>query len=161
MAFKVTDWAHKDMEIPTMATPEAGLQYLQIISADYNEDNFVYSVEVKSLNGEGARFTLKYWTSYADQSGNITVQTRSRQTLVTLGAALAGYEIGIPNPMDIIGGVVKANVHLSPSKKNPENKYPTVYSFEPVPESIALGFANIDQYYVEDVEEIASEEAEE
>ena len=160
MAFKVTEWAYQNMDVSEPAEVEEGVQYLSIMGASFEEDSGIYSIQFKSLSNE-AQFTIKYWTVFAGKDGFITPNVRSRQTLVTLGTALAGTPIGIPNPVDIVGGVVMAKVVLNPSKTNPDRKFTNIYSYDPVPESIALGFANIDQYYVEDPEETASEEVEE
>jgi hypothetical protein len=157
MAFKVTEWAHQNMEIPEPVEAEAGVQYLSIQAAAFNEDTGTYSILFKSLSNEAL---IKVWYKTIDSGDNgfITPNVRSRQTLVTLGTALAGTPIGIPNPVDIVGGVVMANVILNPSKTNPDKKFTNIYSYEPVPEDLRP-FATIDQYFTpaEDAAEEPSE----
>lgn len=161
MAFKVTEWAHQNMEIPEPIEPEAGVQYLSIQAAAFNEDTGAYTIRFKSLSNE-ALIDVWYRTINSGDNGFITPNVRSRQTLVTLGAALAGTPIGIPNPVDIVGGVVMANVILNPSKTNPDKKYTNIYSYEPVPEDLRP-FATIDQYFTpsEGASEETSEETSE
>ena len=158
MAFKITEWAHQNMEIPEPVEAEAGVQYLSIQAAAFNEDTGVYTIQFKSLSNE-ALINIWYRTINSGDNGFITPNVRSRQTLVTLGAALAGTPIGIPNPVDIVGGVVMANVILNPSKTNPDKKYTNIYSYEPVPEDLRP-FATIDQYFTpaESADEIIGDE---
>jgi hypothetical protein len=158
MAFKITEWAHQNMEIPEPVEAEAGVQYLSIQAAAFNEDTGVYTIRFKSLSNE-ALIDIWYRTINSGDNGFITPNVRSRQTLVTLGAALAGTPIGIPNPVDIVGGVVMANVVLNPSKTNPDKKYTNIYSYEPVPEDLRP-FATIDQYFTpsESADEIVGDE---
>lgn len=155
MAFKITEWAHQNMEIPEPIEAEAGVQYLSIQAASFNEDTGVYRIQFKSLSNE-ALIDIWYKTINSGDNGFITPNVRSRQTLVTLGAALAGTPIGIPNPVDIVGGVVMANVILNPSKTNPDKKFANIYSYESVPEDLRP-FATIDQYFTPSEENTASD----
>lgn len=147
MVFKTTEWKYSKEVDATQIPVTEGIQYVFIKYATYDEESDEYSLTVQSLTNE-AEFTLRYWLTYVDESGAVIPSSRSRGTLISLGIALAGEPIGIPNPVDIIGGVVQANVVMSKSNAKGA-QYPRVYSFNPVPEDIAL-VAQIDQYYLLD-----------
>lgn len=150
MAFQKTDWQYSDVIDPTQIPVEEGAQYLLILDAIYNEESDEYTLSVKSLTND-AEFNLRYWLTTRDQNGALLPNSKSRGTLVSLGVALAGEPIGIPNPVDIKGGVVQANVTMGkPNAKGVQ--YPRVYTFQAVPEDIVLGFSAIDQYFLSDEE---------
>lgn len=145
MAFKVTEWEYSDVVDATAIPVAEGDQFLSILDAIYRPDDDEYTLYVKSLQND-AEFSLRYWLTSRDQGGALIPNSKSRGTLVSLGIALAGDAIGIPNPVDIRGGVVRANVVLSkPNDKGAQ--YPRVYSFQAVPEDIAV-LSSIDQYYI-------------
>ena len=147
MVFKTTEWKYSKEVDATQIPVTEGVQYLFIKYATYSEESDEYAMTVQSLTNE-AEFTLRYWLTSMDENGSILPNSKSRGTLISLGIALAGEPIGIPNPVDIIGGVVQANVLMSkPNAKGAQ--YPRAYSFHPVPEDIAL-VAQIDQYYLLD-----------
>lgn len=146
MAFKTTNWQYSDVVDTTQIPVEEGLQYLFIKDAVFKEDADEYTITVQSLSNE-AEFPLRYWITSRDEGGAIIPNSKSRGTLISLGTALAGEPIGLPNPVDIKGGVVQADVKMSaPSAKGV--CYPRVYYFQAVPEEIAQGFAAIEQYYI-------------
>lgn len=150
MAFQRTEWAFSDVVDVTQIPAEEGVQFLMIRGATYNEETDEYTLTVQSLTNE-AEFNLRYWLTSRDENGAIIPNSRARGTLVSLGVALAGEPIGIPNPVDIVGGVVQANVTLGkPNAKGVQ--YPRVYTFQAVPEDIVLSFATIDQYFTESEE---------
>lgn len=150
MAFQRTEWAFSDVVDVTQIPAEEGIQFLMIRGATYNEEADEYTLTVQSLTNE-AEFNLRYWLTSRDENGAIIPNSRARGTLVSLGVALAGEPIGIPNPVDIVGGVVQANVTLGkPNAKGVQ--YPRVYTFQAVPEDIVLSFATIDQYFTESEE---------
>lgn len=150
MAFQSTKWEFSDVVDATQIPVEEGTQYLLILDAIYNDESDEYTLSVKSLTND-AEFNLRYWLTTRDQNGALLPNSKSRGTLISLGVALAGEPIGIPNPIDIVGGVVQANVTMGkPNAKG--NQYPRVYSFQAVPEDIVLGFATIDQYFLSDEE---------
>jgi hypothetical protein len=145
MVFKVTEWEFSNVVDATTIPVQEGAQYLSITDVIYRADQDEYTLYVKSLQND-AEFTLRYWLTARDQGGALIPNSKSRGTLVSLGIALAGEPIGIPNPVDIIGGVVLADVTLSkPNDKGAQ--YPRVYSFQAVPEDIAI-LSSIDQYYI-------------
>lgn len=147
MAFQKTEWQYSDVVDATQIPPVEGEQYLIILDALFNDETDEYSLTVKSLTND-AEFSLRYWMTTRDpNSGAILPNSKTRGTLLSLGIALAGEPIGIPNPVDIRGGVVQANLVLSkPNDKG--RQYPRVYAFQAVPEDIVLGFATIDQYFI-------------
>jgi hypothetical protein len=146
MAFQRTEWEFSDVVDATQIPAEEGVQYLLILDAIYNDESDEYTLSVKSLTND-AEFNLRYWLTTRDQNGALLPNSKSRGTLISLGVALAGEPIGIPNPVDIRGGVVQANVTMGkPNAKGVQ--YPRVYTFQAVPEDIVLGFATIDQYFI-------------
>lgn len=151
MAFQNTQWEFSDVVDVTQIPVEEGVQYLAIRGATYNKETDEYTLTVQSLTNE-AEFNLRYWLTSRDENGAIIPNSRARGTLVSLGVALAGAPIGIPNPVDIVGGVVQANVSFGkPNAKGVQ--YPRVYSFQAVPEDIVLGCSEIDQYFLGEGEE--------
>lgn len=149
MAFNNIEWEFSNVKEEAMAyaKPEEGDRYLKIIDADYNEDDQRYTITVHDLGNE-AQFTLSYWLFTADpETNNIIPNVAQRNTLVSLGRALAGKDIGVPNPATIIGGVVLAHIVLKASKKDPEKKYARCFKFDAVDEEMAV-LADIEQYYI-------------
>jgi hypothetical protein len=145
MAFKKTDWEYSDVVDNTQIPVSPGPQYLFIRDARFNKEDTEFTMTVQSLTND-AEFNLRYWLTSRDQNGAIIPNSKARGTLISLGTALAGEPIGIPNPVDIVGGVVLAEVTMSkPNDKG--NTYPRVYSFQPVPEEIMTSFSNIEQYF--------------
>lgn len=149
MSFKVTSWELSDVSVPEFVGPEEGEQALFIRNAecDPSDKTAPYKITFESLKNN-AVFTLSYWLFTTDRNtGAIIPSTKQMGTLLSLGKALSGRSIGIPNPVDIVGGVVWANVVMSPSSKDPSKKYARAYAFEPVPEDLAA-YAQIEQYYI-------------
>lgn len=147
MEFKTTEWKYS-REIAAEDIPvKEGPQYLQILNARHDEDSDVYTLFLKSLTND-AEFSVRYWLTSAVE-GVPQPNSRSRGTLISLGKALAGCPIGIPNPADVGGGVVQADVRMS--KPSPSGEvYPRIYQFSPVPMDIVLAFASIDQFGLEE-----------
>lgn len=146
MVFQTTEWKYSKEVDATQIPVVEGTQFLQIIDARYSDETDEYSITVKSLTND-AEFNLRYWLTSRDENGAILPNSKARGTLISLGTALAGQPIGIPNPVNIKGGVVQANVTMGkPNAKG--NQYPRVYSFQAVPEDIVLAFSTIDQYFL-------------
>lgn len=159
MAFKTTSWNYENLAIPEYTAPEEGEQYLYIRNAvcDESDKSSPYKITFESLSNN-AVFTISYWMWVADKTtSEFSVGTKQCMTLVELGKALAGKSIGIPNPADIVGGVVLANVVMEPSKKDPSKSYARIYDYSPVPKDIAE-LATIDQYYVGQENELPAEQ---
>ena len=159
MAFKITPWGLSN-EVEEITVPiEAGEHDLYITSASYDESepsNPIYKIGLKSLQ-TNAEFSQAYWLNTTDKdTGAIIKNKQARGTLITLGKALFGVEVGIPHPNDIIDGVVHAEVKMS--KPNDKGKsYARIYQYEPVPQEIAL-IAGIEQYYIGMENEIPQDE---
>lgn len=149
MAFKTTEWKYsKEEEHDDSVKP--GPQYIQIAGARYDDSQDIYELQVRSLTND-AEFSLRYWLTSVKEGGTPMPNSKSRGTLISLGKALAGTHIGIPNPKDVIGGVVQVDVVMTKSTNG--NSYPRVYQFYPVPKDIVEGFGAIDQYYLDEDEE--------
>lgn len=149
MSFKTTSWELENVDVPEFTVPEEGEQALFIRNAecDPSDKTAPYKITFESLKNN-AVFTLSYWMFTTDKNTGVIIPSAKQcETLITLGKALAGRSIGIPNPLDIVGGVVWANVIMSPSKNDSSKKYARVYAFEPVPEDLAV-YAQIEQYYI-------------
>lgn len=159
MAFKITPWGLSN-EVEEVTVPiEAGEHDLYITSASYDESepsNPIYKIGFKSLQ-TNAEFTQAYWLNATDKdTGAIIKNKQARGTLITLGRALFGVEVGIPHPNDIVDGVVHAEVKMS--KPNDKGKsYARIYEYEPVPQDIAM-IAGIEQYYIGMENEIPQDE---
>ena len=148
MAFNNIEWEFSDVkaEERTFPRPEEGDRYLKIIDAVYDDNDRRYTITVFDLGNE-AQYSLSYWLDTSDfETNNIVPNVAHRNALVSLGHALAGKDIGIPNPDAIRGGVVLAHVTLKASKKDPEKKYARVFKYDPVDEDMAV-LADIEQYY--------------
>jgi hypothetical protein len=146
MSFKATEWEFSNEVDCTQIDPEPGPQYGQIIGAKYDADKATYSLTIQSCKNN-AIFNLTYWLFQKDEGGATIPNSASRGTLISLGRALAGVDIGIPFPDDVKGGVVGFNLQMSKPSPTKGISYPRVYSFDPVPEDIAV-MATIDQYYL-------------
>lgn len=150
MAFEHREWDLSGLTAGEFIEPEAGERYLEITDASYDDANMTYSVSFRDLHNE-AEFSLRYWPYSIDARGRKEPNKRDIGTLGTLGSALAGENIGIPHPADIVGGVVMGEVVLKevPSKTDPTKmrKFARIYKFGPVPYDFAM-IATIDQYWI-------------
>lgn len=142
MAFKTTEWEYSNEVDQTQIPVEEGRAYLFIRDARKTDDG-QYIISVENLN-TGAQFDLRYFLETRDENNHVVLDGKTKGQLISLGIALAGVPIGIPNPVDIVGGVVSAYIYLKMSAKGVQ--YPRVYHFDPVNEDMAA-FATIDQYY--------------
>lgn len=161
MAFKQTQWALSNMKVSVTGDyipPEEGLQYLKILSASYDETNARYKVELQSL-ANSAEFSQMYFFSSKDDDSIPPKLTNRKQMgcVASIGVALSGENIGIPNPENIVGGVVLAEVKLD--EYNGKVR-PKIWKYDPVPQAIIDGFADIEQVPAPS-EEAPAEEAEE
>jgi hypothetical protein len=142
-AFKTTEWKYSNEIDQTQIPIEEGQAYLFIRDARFDDDKGIYRLDVENLN-TSAQFTLYYYLESRDENNQVSVNAQAKGTLISLGIALAGVQIGIPNPQDVKGGVVSAYINLRERQNG--GMYPKVYHFEPVNEDMAA-FATIDQYY--------------
>lgn len=136
MTFKETIWAYSN----ETATPsvEEGPRNLLIKSATFDNSEKRYTITFEDLALE-IPFTVSYKLNKADADGNIIPNPLTRDTLISLGTALAGRPIGIPNPTDIVGGVVVGNVRI-------KGRYINIYTYDSVSENLAA-FSEIEQYF--------------
>ncbi len=150
MAFKQSKWALSNLEVSANGEyipPEEGLQYLKIVSASYDENNARYKVGLQSL-ANNAEFSQMYFFSSKDDDSLPPKLTNRKQMgcVASIGVALSGENIGIPNPDDIVGGVVLAEVKLD--EYNGKVR-PKIWKYDPVPKDIVESYADIDQYCLE------------
>lgn len=148
MAFKNSKWALSNVNVPAAGeyiAPIEGLQYLKIVGASYDENNARYRVELKSLANE-AEFSQTYFFSSKDDESIPPKLTNRKQmgSVASIGVALSGENIGIPNPEDIIGGVVLADVGL---REYNGKTYASIWAYDSVPQDIVVSYADIEQYY--------------
>lgn len=158
MAFKTSKWALSNMNVSAAGEyiePIEGLQYLKILGASYDENNARYRVELKSLANE-AEFSQTYFFSSKDDESIPPKLTNRKQmgSVASIGVALAGENIGIPNPDDIIGGVVLADVGL---REYNGKTYASIWAYDAVPQDIVVSYADIEQYYTPEEGEESAE----
>ncbi len=161
------------------ADPVEGLQYAVIRKAEWDQELDKWKIGLHSLTN-GAYINLTFNLTNMDQNGNEEPNARNRRTLISLTKALYGPdEEGLPYPDDIIGCAVLVDVKKSVSKTRFKDvtvtdeqgntvtvKQPfvfwNVYDFKPVPEGVAKGFGNPEQYSLpETVEETEAGDIEE
>lgn len=143
-----TAWKFSNEEpVDEYAQPEAGLQYLQIKKAEVSDDELHYTLGFISLTNN-AYINIRYFLYATDQeTGELIPDAKQRRTLISLKKALYGPESnGIPNPADIVGCVVMADVKMVPAKNNPEKAYPRIYGYKAVPGEVAATWGNPEQY---------------
>ena len=145
MAFKTTEWEYSNEIDQTQIPIDEGVAYMFIRDARFDEEKGIYTIEMENLN-TSAQFRLTYYLEQRDENNRKSLNPQVKGTLISLGKALAGVQIGIPNPADIKGGVVKGYITLKESQRG--TIYPKVFHFDPVDENMAA-FATIEQYYVE------------
>lgn len=147
MAFKETAWDLDNVTIPEYVKPEAGLQYLLITGAKFDAQDRTqpYEVSFHSLQN-GAEFTLKYWIFSMNPEGAIVPDRKQMATVISLKTALAGRECGVPNPVDIVGGIVAGDVIMQPSKSDPSKSFARIYEYLPVTSEVKQ-YSQIEQFY--------------
>lgn len=152
MAFKTTEWKFSNEVDQTQIPINEGQAYMFIRDARYDEEKGIYTLEMEDLTTT-AQFALRYYLEQRDEYNQVSVNAQAKGTLISLGIALAGAPIGVPNPSDVIGGVVSGVINLKTTAKG--TTYPRVYHFDPVPEDIA-NCGTIEQYFIG--QDVASEE---
>lgn len=148
MAFKTSNWALSNVSVQAAGdyiAPIEGLQYVKIVGASYDENNARYRIDLLSL-ANNAEFSLTYFFSSKDDESIPPKLTNRKQmgVVASVGVALAGTNIGIPNPDDIVGGVALADVSL---REYNGKMYPSIWHYDPAPKEVVEGFADIEQYY--------------
>lgn len=146
MGFNEVKWEFSDEVAEDVPRKEISVGEHDLLIKYAELKDRVYYITLSDLNDDECESVFRYWLDTTDKFNQIVKNVQARGTLVTLGEALAGKCIGIPEPNSIIGGIVHADVKLS--KPNAEGKtYLRIYKFEPVIEDIAL-CAAIEQYYI-------------
>lgn len=124
---------------------QPGMRNLFIKEAFFDASEQKYTILFDDLDDEGVGMSIKYWLNTKDKNTQQEIPNNAaRRTLISLGKALAGREIGIPKAESIIGGVVRGDVTYYK-----ESKYPKIFKFYPADESHAV-FATIEQFSVPD-----------
>lgn len=149
-------WKYETLESEDYVEPTVGNRFLIVTNADIDEslpEDPIYRVTLRDLQG-GAYISNKYHlTSKSKSTGSRFPNKYSKETLMSLGAALAGpafHDSGkLPNPKNIIGGVVIGNVESREYTK--QNGEPgTAYGIKeyfPAPADFVAEFSDIDQYF--------------
>lgn len=144
MAFKTTEWEYSnETESGGYENPPEGPRYLYIEEAEFDRSDKKYTIYFRDVETD-ISFRVSMWMDRSDQDGSLRPNTPVRNTLITLGKALAGVPIGIPNTADIVGGVVVGEVvHYTATSGK---VFPRIYKYSPAPEPIVLAYSTIDQY---------------
>jgi len=145
-----TPWKFSNEEpVDEFIQPEEGPQYIQITKAEVSADELHYILRFKSLMND-ASLSLRYFLFATNEDGELIPDSKQRRTLVSLKRAIYGPDaVGLPNPVDIVGSVVEADVKLS----KPNDKgyvYPRIYNYKPAPQSIVEAFGLEGQYCIPD-----------
>lgn len=144
MAFVQTVWEYSN-EVEMADIPPEGDRFLYIRNAMFDDNTQKYMIYFTDL-GSGTQFMVSYNLNRINKTTLAPEpNTRARGTLISLNRAMFNVRKGIPNPVDIIGGVVSGEVvHREYQGK----MYVNIYTYSPVPEDIVLSDSKIDQYYI-------------
>lgn len=144
--YKITQWEYSSVKKQVFGCPPDGPAYLKIEDAWFDDDERIYRMTMHDL-GSDLTFDLSYWLTKKDGTPNRSAEG----TLISLGESLYGQEVGIPNPVDIVGGVVVGDIKSSETSDEAGNvrRWPRCYKFSPVPKDIAVSYADIAQYSTE------------
>ena len=164
MAFKITQWALSNIpedQIKDSAKmnvfKEKGLKTVKIIDALYRGQNEAqasnkntYLLTIECIEGgadAGAKAHLTYWLCERDSN---LYNSKTMGTMQSLGKAIFGSAFppnSFPNPADILGAVVMADIDIS--KPDPQGRtFTRVYRFEPASQDF-MAFSDIEQIYRE------------
>jgi len=149
-------WKYETLESEDYVEPTPGNRFMIITSAGIDEsvpDDPIYRVTLRDLQG-GAYVSNKYHlTSKSKSTGSRFPNKYTKDTLLSLGAALAGpafRESGkLPNPENIIGGVVVGIVEQRAyTKQNGESGVAYgIKEYAPAPVDFVTEFSDIEQYF--------------
>lgn len=145
MQFKFTDWTYSTEVEQEEKLLDPGYQHLHIENAEMVDD--IYTITVRSIEDESAVQAIRFYLNKNDGQPNRV----ARNTLVSLGKALAGEPIGIPFFEDIVGGIVGAEVKLNEYNGK---QYRNIYKFDPCDrntwEACKIAGMNVIDQYVTD-----------
>jgi len=151
-----TSWKYENIENEDYVEPTPGNRFMMITGAEIDEsvpDDPIYRVVLRDIQG-GAYVSNKYHlTSKSKSTGSRFPNKFTKDTLISLGAALAGPAFRasgkLPNPENIVGGVVVGIVEARNYTK--QNGEPGVAygikEYAPAPVDFVVEFSKIDQYY--------------
>lgn len=146
MAFKQTQWEfsdEKETEDTGFQLPPEGDRFLFIDDASFDESNRKYKVWFSDI-ATGIKFSMIYNMDMVDKNtGQVVSNYISRNTLITLNFAIFGERQGIPNPVDIVGAVVQAEVK---HREYQGKTYVNIRKYSPPNEDMVV-YSNIEQYY--------------
>lgn len=155
-----TQWKYGAITETERVTPEVGNRFLKIISADCNEDdpeNPFYVIGCQDLQN-GATILNRYYLTSVSKAGNRFPNKYTRETLLSLAQALAGPNADfIPNPNDIVGGIVIGAVEAESyvKKDSTSGVAYRIKAFFAAPEDWVVDFSDIaDRQYYEGCEDV-------
>jgi hypothetical protein len=164
MGYTLTDWELSNIPEEQIRDSnniavftEQGLKTVKILDIKYTgadtdkeKEKNTYKVTIECIEGgadAGARAVLTYWLKEKDTN---FVNAKTLGTLTSLGKAVFGKvfpERTVPNPADILGAVVMADINLS--KPDALGRvFTRVFRYEPASADFSA-FSDIDQYYRE------------
>lgn len=142
-----TPWILSTMVAKVTAPLCEGNHTLQITEASFNENENYYSVTMKSLDEEDEQSTLRYYVLKKDGTRN----EQAIGTLNKLGYCIYGVEAGVPNPADIVNGIVRG---FAKHTVYEGKEYVNIYEYTPVDKQTLnivreSGIVTLDQYAIE------------
>lgn len=142
-----TPWILSDMVAKTTVPLCEGNHTLQITEASFKDDENYYTVTMKSLDEEDEQSTLRYYIIKKDGTRN----EQAIGTLNKLGYCIYGVEAGIPNPEDIVNGIVRG---FAKHTVYEGKEYVNIYEYTPVDKKTLeiakeSGITVLDQYAIE------------
>lgn len=145
-----TPWILSGMVAKATVPLCEGNHTLQITEASFKEDENYYSLTLKSLDEEDEQSTLRYYIIKKDGTRN----EQAIGTLNKLGHCIFGLpedQVGIPNPEDIVNGIVRGFVKHTVYEGK---EYVNIYEYNPVDKKTLeiakeSGIIVLDQYAIE------------
>lgn len=142
-----TPWILSGMVAKTTVPLCEGNHTLQITEASFKDDENYYTVTLKSLDEEDEQSTLRYYILKKDGTRN----EQAIGTLNKLGYCIYGVEAGIPNPEDIVNGIVRG---FAKHTVYEGKEYVNIYEYNPVDKKTLeiakeSGIPTLDQYAIE------------
>lgn len=145
-----TPWILSGMVAKATVPLCEGNHTLQITEASFKDDENYYSLTLKSLDEEDEQSTLRYYIIKKDGTRN----EQAIGTLNKLGHCIFGLpedQVGIPNPEDIVNGIVRGFVKHTVYEGK---EYVNIYEYNPVDKKTLeiakeSGIPTLDQYAIE------------
>lgn len=145
-----TPWILSGMVAKATVPLCEGNHTLQITEASFKEDENYYSLTLKSLDEEDEQSTLRYYIIKKDGTRN----EQAIGTLNKLGHCIFGLpedQVGIPNPEDIVNGIVRG---FAKHTVYEGKEYVNIYEYNPVDKKTLeiakeSGIPTLDQYAIE------------